>query len=184
MKRSALTLLCAWFGLAMLVSTNSSAQHYEDQSNKVYHITIYNGESTTDGILYETNDTAVVILTSEEYRKFKDRKTYKLTNVPYTRIEVIKLARTNKILRCLGYGAAGGIVAGIVFGIARKNADSKNLVELSDSQKISYGALLGAGAGLFTGFFFGLVHKGVHVDNDKAKFQENKPILEKRSINN
>src|ERR1043166_4930954 len=110
------------FSFLFLSAVTLSAQRYDTQKKiKRYYVSVYNETSVTKGILFEVTDSAIVMLSNTEYEKYKQRKDYKLTTVHYSNIDMIKVARVGRFIKCLGLGALFGTGIGLGIGEAGAN---------------------------------------------------------------
>jgi hypothetical protein len=170
--------------LLILTECSAFAQRYDTQRKiKRYWASIYNGTSVTSGILYSVTDSAVILISQQEFEKYKQRKDYKSTTIPYSAIDIIKLSRQGRFIKCLGLGVLAGTAVGLAIGEAgSKNVDPDS--ETSAGDKVFLGTGLGLAGGLVTGFIIGIVHKSYSIHNNASDFGEQKESLSKKSLLN
>lgn len=172
-----------FISLFCLSSYQVKAQRYvTTKGNKIFWANVYNADVLTSGILYAVNDTSVVLLSRQEFEKFKQRKEYKFTIIPSRTIYMIKVARVGKFTRSLAIGALAGLVIGGVVGASQGDDPVGTPRELTGKEKMGIGAGAGLAAGVICGFVYGITKRSFAIKNDMEIWRDKQPIVQRKAI--
>ncbi len=169
--------------IAFLFIQKGSAQSNVYREGIPHKIKIDNKENITlnKGILYSVTDTSVILISEEEYHRFKSNLDIeKKIVIPVNQIDYLIVWKKNRFGRVLtlstGIGATVGAIAGYADG-----ADGPGYVSFNENEKALLGGIGGAFFGALAGCFIGSTHVRIHINKNKEKFISKKDFLARRS---
>jgi hypothetical protein len=156
-----------------------SAQHDTLRKSEINKTSITLGGGTeTQGILYQTTDSALQITNSFIIKDLLSGK-YQITKINYSNISVIETWSISKLNRGILYGAFGGTTTGVIIGFSLGGSAGGG--SFTASEKAVMLGILGFLGGTIVGTFVGLASIKIPIYGSFDNFNKNKSRLKKYS---
>jgi hypothetical protein len=178
------TLLLIPVFLLSVVFT-SQAQSPSSKHKRQYKTWIsFQGDKVVrKGVLYETRDSSILILTSEIKTDPQDINN-NLAKFDIKNIDVIKVRRKNAIGRGMLIGGITGAALGTLMGLTSSNTAENEKVKTGVTFTAVIGGSFFFGAiGAAIGAAFGPSKKSIHIRGKQMLFEKQRDILDKRALN-
>ena len=158
--------------VGLLTAQNRNFRPYEAWVTKLH------GLPDAYGILYDVNDSSIVLTNS---MKFRDFETSGYHSVEIELIEKIRLRRKGKLWRSalVGFGA-GALAGGLVGNLGYNDGDCAWFCT-SRGEETALGALTFGILGSLVGTVVGLTHIRIPINGKKSNFKTNEDRLYKYS---
>ena len=136
------------------------------------------------GVLYETRDSSILILTTEIEPESQDISNNNLATFDIKNINVIKVRRKNAIGRGILIGGITGAALGTLIGLTANNTAENDKVEAGVSFTATIASSLFFGAiGSAIGAAFGPSKKSIHIRGKQMLYEKQRDLLDKRALN-
>jgi len=177
MKMKLLVLFFAAF-----VMTVKSYGQENNKKQKFYNtwISFTNDSLKLKGILYELQDSSIIISNSLLIKNYPDGD-FELTKIYIHEIEILKTRRTKNIGRGILIGAVSGIVIGGMIGLIDGD-DPPSMFSWSAGDKATFFGVFLGGIGAVTGGTIGVVRVNFKINGNIQSYKSQKKKMQKYSL--
>ena len=168
---------------------SSTAQENSENQNKIFKVWVsLNKKPVYGGVLFETKDSSIIV-TDSYYKSNYSAGRFRISEINYNDINVIKIQAKNSVLKGIFLGAVTGFVVGAIIGAASGDDNPNTYVphgyldtpKTAGNKALSGGVVsmfLGGGIGAVVGTFKLIIP----INGNFDKFRRNKSRLERHSF--
>ncbi len=185
MKKFTITAILLCFFYSLPAQEDMTKQYLSMDTGKriiIYkaRISLNNGEHALKGVLYDVNDSSVLV-SSSLFKKDYSTGKFELSKINFRNIDLVKIHKKNSVGIGILIGAVAGFLVGGVIGYSQGD-DPPGLFSLSAEDKAKTGGFLMAVGGAGLGALFGSIQIKIPINGSKENFNNNKSRLKKYTI--